>query len=127
MAGTQLSSTVSPQTFASSCDVEMLGVIAIILGLNALFFVPAVLLLRHANALQSLRDKCRCCGYDIRANPLRCAECGSSKPLLDSDALDRRFQALQALAAIIMAIPLCVDSLFVFPLAGIWLEQVAAG
>ena len=105
----------------------MLGLIAIILGLNVLFVVPGVLLLRHADALQSRREKCRYCGYDIRANPSLCAECGSSTPLLDSDALERRFQALQAMAGLIMAIPLSADFLLAFPLLGIWLEQVAAG
>lgn len=105
----------------------MLGLTATILGLNVLFFVPSVLLFRAAGALQNLGDRCRYCGYDIRVNPLLCAECGSSEPLFDADALEGRVQARQALAGIIMAIPLSVDFLFALPLAGIWLEQVAAG
>lgn len=58
----------------------MLGIIA---GLNVMFFSfgPMVLLLflrpRYRRELALGSQFCEVCGYDLRASPQRCPECGS--------------------------------------------------
>jgi hypothetical protein len=45
-----------------------------------ILWAPGALRRRHIERLRSALSRCVCCGYDLRATPERCPECGTAPP-----------------------------------------------
>lgn len=68
-----------PRTSLGRTDVEHFAVAPAWLTAVGLAVVPMVWVIRYARRGRRIRmGRCRACGYDLRATPERCPECGTT-------------------------------------------------
>ena len=91
----------------------MLTDIAYLVSFNAFFCALGVLQLWRARRSLARKKLCLRCGYDTRASPARCPECGLAPPRLDTRDLEVRVRILRATSGVFFAIPLIMDLSFV--------------